>query len=36
LSLYFSEGFNEIGARRDYYPAQFGREDAVILAKELI
>jgi len=36
LSLYFSEGFNEIGTRRDYYPAQFGREDAVILAKELI
>lgn len=36
LSLYFSEGFNEIGNRRDYYPARFGREDAVILAKELV
>ncbi|QMU62683.1 MAG: ribosomal-protein-alanine N-acetyltransferase [Gammaproteobacteria bacterium] len=35
LSLYFSEGFNEIGSRRDYYPAKFGREDAVILAKAL-
>lgn len=35
LSLYFSEGFNEIGTRRDYYPALFGREDAVILAKAL-
>ncbi len=35
LSLYFSEGFNEIGNRRDYYPAKFGREDAVILAKSL-
>jgi ribosomal-protein-alanine N-acetyltransferase len=35
LSLYFSEGFNEIGTRRDYYPAKFGREDAVILAKTL-
>ena len=34
-SLYFSEGFNEIGNRRDYYPARFGREDAVILAKTL-
>lgn len=35
LSLYFSEGFNEIGSRRDYYPAKFGREDAVILGKAL-
>ena len=35
LSLYFSEGFNEIGIRRDYYPAKVGREDAVILAKSL-
>ena len=35
LSLYFSEGFNEIGTRRNYYPALFGREDAVILAKSL-
>ena len=35
LSLYFSEGFNEIGTRRDYYPASVGREDAVILAKSL-
>lgn len=35
LSLYFSEGFTEIGNRRDYYPAKFGREDAIILAKPL-
>lgn len=35
LSLYFSEGFNEIGVRKDYYPAKIGREDAVILAKTL-
>ena len=35
LSLYFSEGFNEIGTRRNYYPALFGREDAIILAKTL-
>jgi len=35
LSLYISEGFNEIGNRRDYYPANIGREDAVILAKTL-
>lgn len=36
LSLYFSEGFKEIGNRRDYYPALFGREDAIILGKPLI
>ncbi len=35
LSLYLSEGFNEIGTRRNYYPALFGREDAIILAKTL-
>ncbi len=35
LSLYLSEGFREIGTRRNYYPAQLGREDAVILAKRL-
>ncbi len=35
ISLYFSEGFNEIGVRRSYYPALFGREDAIILAKSL-
>ena len=35
LSLYFSEGFNEIGTRRNYYPCSVGRENAVILAKLL-
>ena len=35
VQLYESEGFNEIGVRRDYYPAAEGREDAVIFAKEL-
>ena len=35
LSLYFSEGFHEIGTRRNYYPAVIGRENAVILAKAL-
>ena len=35
LSLYISEGFNEIGTRRNYYPALVGREDAIILAKSL-
>jgi [ribosomal protein S18]-alanine N-acetyltransferase len=33
LDLYLSEGFNEVGRRKGYYPAQRGREDAVILAK---
>ena len=33
--LYASLGFNEIGIRRGYYPAQKGREDAIVLAKEL-
>lgn len=32
LSLYSKYGFNEIGQRKDYYPAKGGREDAVILA----
>ena len=35
VELYESEGFNEVGIRRDYYPAKFGREDAMIFAKEL-
>jgi ribosomal-protein-alanine N-acetyltransferase len=35
LKLYISEGFNEIGTRKAYYPAKRGREDAVILAKAL-
>jgi len=33
--LYASLGFNEIGTRRGYYPAKKGREDAIVLAKEL-
>ena len=34
--LYFSLGFNEIGERRGYYPAKKGREDAIVMALELI
>lgn len=34
--LYAGAGFNEVGVRRNYYPAQFGREDAVIMARSLI
>lgn len=30
-ALYAAQGFAEIGIRRDYYPAEGGREDAVIM-----
>ncbi len=33
--LYQSEGFHELGLRKAYYPADNGREDAIILAKYL-
>jgi ribosomal-protein-alanine N-acetyltransferase len=33
--LYDKLGFNEIGSRRNYYPAEQGREDALILVKQL-
>ncbi len=36
ISLYKSLGFNEIGVRKDYYPTESGREDAVMLALELV
>ena len=29
-------GFNEAGMRADYYPSTSGREDALVLAYELI
>ncbi len=32
FKLYERYGFNEIGRRRDYYPAVGGREDAVVMA----
>ncbi len=35
VALYESEGFNEVGIRKKYYPTSHGREDAVIYAKEL-
>jgi ribosomal-protein-alanine N-acetyltransferase len=31
INLYLSEGFNEIGLRRNYYPAHGGREDAIVM-----
>ncbi|XOV90304.1 MAG: ribosomal protein S18-alanine N-acetyltransferase [Pseudomonadota bacterium] len=34
--LYQNLGFNEVGVRRDYYPADGGREDALVFAKEFL
>ncbi len=33
--LYEKFGFNEIGLRKRYYPARNGREDALLLARQL-
>ena len=35
IRLYEAAGFNEIGTRRDYYPADSGKEDALIYALQL-
>lgn len=34
-SLYQYLGFNEVGIRKNYYPARRGREDAYVLARTL-
>lgn len=34
-ALYRRHGFAEIGRRRDYYPAHQGREDAIVMARDL-
>lgn len=36
ISLYDSMGFNEFGRRPNYYPAKKGREDALVMAIELL
>lgn len=36
LALYEHHGFHEVGRRPDYYPSPFGREEAVVMARELI
>ena len=36
IALYHGEGFNEIGRRPRYYPAIGGREDAIVMAMELL
>ncbi|HDP90504.1 MAG TPA: ribosomal-protein-alanine N-acetyltransferase [Thioalkalivibrio sp.] len=35
LALYRAEGFAQIGRRKNYYPAPAGREDALVLVREL-
>lgn len=35
INLYHSEGFNEVGVRRNYYPTPSGREDAILMTLEL-
>ena len=35
IDLYQDEGFHELGVRKGYYPADAGREDAIILARYL-
>ena len=35
IDLYHSEGFHELGVRKNYYPGDQGREDAIILARYL-
>ena len=36
IALYDRAGFNEIGRRPNYYPGKRGREDAVVMAIELL
>jgi ribosomal-protein-alanine N-acetyltransferase len=36
IKLYHEEGFNEIGRRPRYYPSHDGREDALVMAIELL
>ena len=35
LALYRSQGFEQIGRRKGYYPAPDGREDAIVMRREL-
>jgi len=35
VQLYHDNGFNELGVRNNYYPAENGREDALVFALEL-
>ena len=33
--LYLQAGFNEMSVRKDYYPAEVGREDAILMGLDL-
>jgi ribosomal-protein-alanine N-acetyltransferase len=35
IDLYRKAGFTGIGLRREYYPADNGREDAILMGREL-
>lgn len=35
IKCYDAVGFNEIGCRKDYYPSDNGKEDALLFAKEI-
>lgn len=35
INCYNATGFNEIGCRKDYYPASNGREDALLFARQI-
>ncbi len=35
IALYRSAGFEQIGLRRGYYPAEHGRENAILMGREL-
>ena len=35
INCYSSAGFNEIGCRKDYYPAPNGKEDALLFARQI-
>lgn len=35
IHLYHSEGFNEVGLRKAYYPSGNGREDAILMTLDL-
>jgi ribosomal-protein-alanine N-acetyltransferase len=36
VGLYRAEGFETVGVREDYYPAEAGREDAWVLRRDLV
>ena len=36
IRLYESMGFNELGCRKNYYPDHDGREDALVMARQIV